>query len=312
LVQRARSFLVGVQAVLAVRVLWRLMPLACWLLVAHVVALVFGLVGMLVMIPNPWLWSGSPLLVSVFVGSMEYAGALHIWLGAAVMAVVGAVTIGWRRTAIFFACSCAISLGFELLGTGTGWPFGAYEYTEGLGTKVFGRVPYTIPLSWFYMGLCSYLLASTILAQAGLRRRAVASVLFGGWLLMAWDLVLDPAMAHERLPLQFWVWHQTGAYFGMPLQNLLGWIATGVVFMAVSRVLWRSDVAPGEVPALVPLLVYVTNVVWAMVLSASVGLWGPIVLALALGIGPALLALRDRLVWPGSGAPVAGTSNAPA
>jgi uncharacterized membrane protein len=94
----------------------------------------------------------------------------------------------------------------------------------------------------------------------------------------------------------------------MPLQNLLGWIGTGIVFMAVSRLLWRRDVVPGEVPALVPLLVYVTNVVWAMVLSASVGLWGPIALALALGIGPALLALRDRVAPPGSEASVAGTS----
>jgi len=288
------------------------MPAARWLLIGHIVALVFGLIGMLVMIPYPWIWAGSPLLTSVFINSMEYAGALHIWLGAAVMLVFGVVTIGWWRTTIFLVASCAISLGFELFGTGTGWPFGAYEYTEGLGAKVLGRVPYTIPLSWFYMGFCSYLLASTILAQLGVQRRGILSVLFGGWLLMAWDLVLDPAMAHESLPLKFWVWHQTGAYFGMPLQNLFGWIGTGVAFMAVSRLLWRSDVARNEVPALIPFLVYVTNVVWAMVLSASVGLWGPIVLALVLGIVPAMIALRDRLTLPGAGAPIAGASSASA
>ncbi|MGE3271656.1 MAG: carotenoid biosynthesis protein [Chloroflexota bacterium] len=282
------------------------------LLIGHVVALVFGLVGMLVMIPNPWIWSGSPLLVAIFTGSMEYAGALHIWLGAAVMLVFGVVTIGWLRTTIFFLASCGISLSFELLGTGTGWPFGAYEYTQGLGTKVLGRVPYTIPLSWFYMGFCSYVLASTILAQLGVKRRGILSVAFGGWLLMAWDLVLDPAMAHDSLPLKFWVWHQTGAYFGMPLQNLLGWIGTGVAFMAVSRLLWRSDVQANEVPPLIPFLVYVTNVVWAMVLSASVGLWGPILLAVILGIVPAMLALRGRVLLPGTGARVTGPSSASA
>ncbi|MCC7367491.1 MAG: carotenoid biosynthesis protein [Chloroflexi bacterium] len=284
------------------------MSAARGLLVAHIVALVFGLIGMLVMIPNPWLWSGSPLLTSVFAASMEYAGALHIWLGAAVMLVYGLATVGPARTAIFFVASCAISLGFELLGTGTGWPFGAYEYTAGLGAKVLDRVPYTIPLSWFYMGFCSYLLASTILAQARAPRLGLSSVLFGGWLLMAWDLVLDPAMAHDSLPLKFWVWHQTGFYFGMPLQNLLGWIATGLAFMAVSRLLWQGDVRPGQAPAMIPFAVYVANVIWAMALSASVGLWGPILLATALGIAPALVALRDRLVLPGQGTPLPGPS----
>lgn len=294
------------------------MRLARWLFVAHVAALIFGLVGMLVMIPNPWIWAGSPLLVAVFVASMEHSGAVHIWLGAATMLVFGLCTIGWRWTAIFFAASAGISLGFELLGTGTGWPFGAYEYTEGLGAKVLGRVPYTIPLSWFYMGLCSYLLASAILAARVAGRRAspagrgVLSVLFGGWLLMAWDLVLDPAMVHEDLPVQFWVWHQTGAYFGMPLQNLLGWIATGVIFMAVSRALWRGDVRPGQVPPMLPFLVYTANVIWAMVLSGSVGLWQPILLALVLGIGPALLALRPGFAVPGAGASLAGAPSASA
>lgn len=288
------------------------MSVARWLLVGHIVALIFGLIGMLIMIPNPWIWSSSPVLTSVFVASMEHAGALHIWLGAAVMLVYGVVTVGALRTVLFLAASCGISLGFELLGTGTGWPFGAYEYTAGLGVKVLDRVPYTIPLSWFYMGFCSYLLASTILTQLGVQRRGILSVAFGGWLLMAWDLVLDPAMAHDSLPLKFWVWHQTGAYFGMPLQNLLGWIATGVAFMAVARVLWRGDVEPGQAPPMLPFQVYVWNVVWAMVLSASVGLWGPIILAAVLGIVPAMLALRGRFALPGAGAALRGTSSASA
>src|SRR5436309_8610409 len=35
----------------------------------------------------------------------------------------------------------AVSLGTELAGTMLGVPFGAYAYTEGLGTKWFGHVP---------------------------------------------------------------------------------------------------------------------------------------------------------------------------
>jgi carotene biosynthesis associated membrane protein len=266
------------------------MRLAMILFVAHVVALVFGLVGMLVMMPNPQLWVGSPAGVQVFQFGMEHAGALHILFGAAAMLAFGVRFIGWQRTLIFFVASTVLSLSFELLGTGTGWPFGAYEYTRGLGYKVLGRVPYTIPLSWFYMGFAAYLLASAIVGTSGLRSRAVPSVLLGAWFLMVWDLVLDPAMAHESLPIQFWVWHQSGPYFGMPIQNFLGWIGTGLVFMAVSRVLWRRDVAPDEAPASYSLLMYAANLLFAMVLSASVDLWVPIVAATILGLVPAALA----------------------
>ena len=274
------------------------MRVALALFVAHLLALVFGLVGMLVMIPHPWLWAGNPLLVQVFTWSMLYAGALHIVLGAAAMLAIGLRFLGWRRTLVFFVASFTLSLGFELLGTGTGWPFGAYEYTAGLGYKIGERVPYTIPLSWFYMGFASYLLAASIVPRSGLRRGSAWSVLLGSWFLMVWDLVLDPAMAHESLPIQFWVWHQVGPYFGMPLQNFLGWYATSLLFMAVSRWLWRGDVDPNGVPAWFSLAVYAANLLFAMVLSGSVGLWVPIVLAIVLGLGPATAAWRPRLTRP--------------
>lgn len=267
------------------------MTIARTLLVAHVLALVFGLIGMLVMIPNPQIWVGSPALVRVFTWSMQYAGALHIILGAAAMLAFGGRLIGWRRTLIFFAVSTCLSLSFELFGTGTGWPFGAYSYTQGLGYKIGDRVPYTIPLSWFYMGFASYLIGWAIAEARGPRSRPVWAIALGVWFLTVWDLVLDPAMAHESLPIKFWIWHQTGPYFGMPVQNFLGWFGTGLVFIAISRLLWRRD-PEREIPAWYPLAVYVVNLFFAMVLSASVGLWVPLLAAVVLGLLPASLALK--------------------
>ena len=107
-----------------------------------------------------------------------------------------------------------------------------------------GRVPFTIPLSWFYwfyLGLSAYLLGSLGARARGLRPVAWWGVALGGWFLTVWDLVLDPALAHESLPVRFWGWHETGPYFGMPLHNVAGWTALGLLFMAVSRLLWRSD-----------------------------------------------------------------------
>lgn len=267
------------------------MKLARILLAAHAGAVVFALAGLLLAIPNPHWWAGFPGTSTIFSFGMRYGGALHIVLGAGALLAFGVAVLGWARTAVFFAASTALSLGMELLGTGTGWPFGAYEYTSGLGPKVMERVPFSIPLSWFYMGLTSYLLAYRVLRCSAPRAGALATVCLGAWLLTAWDLVLDPAMAHEGLSIRFWVWHQTGPYLGMPLVNFAGWTLTGLLFMAASRAAWGAD-PPEDTPVLFPFAVYAINTVFAIALSASVGLWLPIALALFCGLAPACLAWR--------------------
>ena len=158
---------------------------------------------------------------SVFEFGMQYAGATHIVRRRGGLRLrLG--YLGPRRTVIFFLVSSLLSLSSELIGTGTGWPFGNYEYTAFLGYKILDRVPFSIPLSWFSMGLVSYLLGSLLAARLG-GRRTLWSLALGVWLLTAWDLVLDPAMADPSLRVQFWTWHETGPYFGMPIQNLVGW-----------------------------------------------------------------------------------------
>jgi putative membrane protein len=207
------------------------------------------------------------------------------------MFAFGVAVLGLRATATFCAAALGISLGSELLGTRTGLPFGAYEYTDHLGTKILGRVPFSIPLSWFALGLTSYLLAVLVLHRRGPRLASWAPVALGVWFLTVWDLVLDPAMAHESLPLKFWVWHRSGPYFGMPVQNFFGWALTGALFMAVSRVSWRADADPRRIPAWYVVAMYAINLAFAVALSISVGLWVPVGLALGLGLLPALLAL---------------------
>jgi len=279
------------------------MTIVIVLLVAHLLALIFGLGGMLIALPNPSLWAGNPQATQVFTFGMLYAGALHIVLGAMATAAYGVVALGWRRTAIFFVISTTLSVSMELLGTGTRWPFGAYEYTEGLGFKIGGRVPYSIPLSWFTMGLVSYLVARRLTRNVIGPRREWLSVLGGIWLLTVWDLVLDPAMAHESLPIKFWTWHQQGPYFGMPIQNFVGWAATGLAFMSLSRWLWRDVPELSAASMRIPFVIYSANTLFAVVLSLSVGLWEPCLLAIILGIVPAGLALRpDSAGMPRAGA----------
>jgi uncharacterized membrane protein len=255
------------------------------LLVCHAAALVFALGGLLIAIPHPELWASTAAGQQVFALGMQYAGSAHMLLGATAMFGFSVVALGWRRTSIFFLLACGLSLTAELIGTGTGYPFGNYAYTTGLGYKILGRVPFSIPLSWFYMGLASFMLGSV-----AARRHPVWSVAFGAYLLTAWDLVLDPAMAHPGLAMSFWIWHQSGPYFGMPVQNFAGWTATGALFMGLSRWLWRSELP--VVSAGFPLTVYALNLAFAIVLSAAGNVWVPIAVALAAASGAAALAYR--------------------
>jgi carotene biosynthesis associated membrane protein len=264
------------------------------LLLGHLAALAFGLGGLLIALPNPELWADSATGARTFDFGMTYGGSLHIIFGALTMLAFGAATIGWRKTGTFFVVAYVLSISSELIGTGTGWPFGNYEYTSFLGYQVLGRVPFTIPLSWFYVGFSSYLLANLLFTNRQGWQRGALAVIGGAYLLTVWDLVLDPAMAHDSLAVRFWIWSETGPYFGMPIKNFIGWTLTAAAFMAVSRWLWREDAEPREYPGWLPFTVYLANVIFAIALSLSVGLWEPALLALVFGVVPAALAWRAQ------------------
>jgi putative membrane protein len=114
------------------------------------------------------------------------------------------------------------------MGTTYGIPFGAYSYTALLGTKWFDRVPLLIPLSWFTMSWACWVIA---------RHRASgwSAILLGTSLLVAWDLLLDPAMSRVT---SYWIWGEAGDYYGMPWMNLVGWGVTGLVlFIVLSKLI---------------------------------------------------------------------------
>ncbi len=262
---------------------------------SHILALTFGLAGLLIALPHPELWQNSPTGLAVFNFGIHYAGSLHILFGAATILLFGLYVIGIRKTLIFFVASTTISLSMELLGTSTGFPFGPYAYTDFLGFKILNHVPYAIPLSWFYMGLTSYLLANVLVKRAGWQRQTFWSLLLGVYFLTVWDLALDPAMASPNLGVHFWIWGTSGPYFGMPISNLVGWSLTGLIFMSVSRLLWREQVNTTRLVTWLPFGMYVANTCFAIALTLGAGIWQPLLIAVVLGLVPASLVL-----WPAS------------
>ena len=159
--------------------------------------------------------------------------------------------LGWRRTLLFFVLSAAVSWGFEQVGVATGLIYGRYYYSDQLGFKL-GLVPLIIPLIWFMMLYPSYCIANLIgngrtEHERNVRSRSGHSTpqketlshilllsFLGAMTMTAWDLVIDPVFTE----LGFWVWVDSGPYFGVPLHNFAGWLLTTFSIYLVYR-LWE-------------------------------------------------------------------------
>ena len=257
----------------------------------HIVAMTFGLCGLLLVLPNPeFIAALPPIGMKAFELSMGQGGVGYIVLGAIAVGLFLNRTLGLRRCLTFMVPAVALSLSSELLGTSTGFPFGAYHYLTGLGYKVAGLVPFTIPLSWFYMGAVCYVLARNGLERLGLRGwlRGVTAIALGAVFLTSWDLVLDPAMSQTSFP--FWQFEELGEFFGMPYRNLTGWWGTGVVFMGVASLFWSSEpLNLGRSQLTLPLLTYVVNFTFGALItvtSLDPGFWVPTALSVLTGVVP--------------------------
>jgi uncharacterized membrane protein len=269
----------------------KLMRVERTLLIGHILSMGFGLAGLLLVLPNPDFIAVLPDFgKTAFAWSMAGGGVVYMLLGMSAVAVYAYRTLGIWHCLGFMIPAIGLSLVSELLGTTTGFPFGHYHYLSGLGYKIAGLVPFTIPLSWFYIGFSAY-----IIARAGLETLAIPQIVkyigaigIGSLLLTSWDFVLDPAMSQTTVP--FWIWEQPGAFFGMPYQNFAGWFGTGAVFMTVATLIWRLK--PLTLPYTdlgLPLAIYLGNFGFALITSLAARIYIPILLGLILGIMPLLV-----------------------
>ncbi len=136
---------------------------------------------------------------------------------------LAASTAGAGRAAAGFAAAAVLGYAAELVGVGTGWPFGEYEYTDALHPRLFG-VPVVVAAAWAGMGLAAY-----AVARAAVPGRRWLRLAVGALALTAWDLFLDPQMVRQGV----WVWREDGPYHGIPWSNFAGWLLVSLAIMAV-------------------------------------------------------------------------------
>ena len=273
-------------------------------LAGHVVLLmVSGIAFATFLAPPTPAWLQTPANQKVAAFMFTFGGQTTVVLGALAGVLHAAGRLGWRTAVGIFVVAFSISLASELTGTTTGYPFGPYSYSTQLGHLIGGRVPFNIPTSWFYMlysslAICGRLLAPRDDSASKWRWAAVAALV-----LTAWDVSMDPAMVATT----HWFWHLpslegasafrrvflSGFFYGMPLTNWLGWLATGlVVARAMLAIVPPSRWAERVSPSRLPLVLYAANGVLPLMICAGRGMWWAVTLgAAAMGI-PLVLAVR--------------------
>lgn len=150
-----------------------------------------------------------------------------ILLGAFVMRlplIAGIAPLVDRRAFLALLILTAYTYAIEFVGVITGLPYGDFEYLIALGPMIAGAVPAGLPIFFFPLVLNAYLLV-LLLGPRG----KVSRVLATAATVITLDLILDPA----AVSLGFWTYFAGGFYYGIPLQNFLGWVLSAVIAVGI-------------------------------------------------------------------------------
>ena len=145
---------------------------------------------------------------------------------------------GLWGTMAFAALVFAIPFASEFLGVLTGFPYGAYAYTDLVGPRLLGLVPIFIFIAWINIG---YMVIATTTLAFGRSSLWLAPV--DGVLAVAWDAMVDPLAVRAG----YWTWAAQDGFYGVPLSNFAGWFLVVTLLSLAARTVWARDVrAPAQ------------------------------------------------------------------
>lgn len=125
----------------------------------------------------------------------------------------------------------------------TGFPYSEFHYTDAIGLKIFGYTPFTVPFAWLPL-----FIGSAYLATKFTERRFLFLIIATVFVVLS-DIVIDPA----AVALKFWVWESYGPFYGVPLQNFMGWVLSGFIAALIYLLLLGDrykDIPDGAVSSL--------------------------------------------------------------
>ena len=186
--------------------------LLCWVLNEALMALRVDL-------PPEWRWIEGALVVSAFFSTLLTLGRR---LPAQNVLMTAVLVLG-------------LATGFMAIAALTGVPLGPFVYTPHLGEKLFGVVPWPIPLIWVLV----------IINGRGVARLVMRpwrkTNYYGFWVIgltclfaVIFDATLEPFAVHVK---GLWVWMASKtalSYYTAPWVNFLGWFIIPLAILSFS------------------------------------------------------------------------------
>lgn len=243
----------------------------------------------------PW---GVGILFTIY--AVLYPGSLTLvaldrvpvwgtWMGGALLILQGALMGLWlvvnygRWGASASALILVLAWLVEHVGATTGFPFGAYSYTDVLQPQIFGVVPLAIPFAWLLIvpaavGASELVRGSDAqLARAG-RRVGASQVLSAASFALLLDVTIEPFAVHIN---RYWVWSDGAAdgYYGIPASNFVAWWCTSLLLSWVLLAYRRNALRQRALPTIrrqlfwawLPLTLYLSNLTMFLVVNLARG-----------------------------------------
>lgn len=198
---------------------------------SHLQPLMIALFGIYLFI-YPW---------SIALVSFNLVPVWGVWMGSALLILQGTVLGFWltayygRHGALAALLILIVSWAIEHIGVLTGFPFGAYVYTDVLTPKIIQVVPLAIPFAWLLVvpaavGVTERLFGNASIAAHSHGLRTLLKILVAATFATLLDVTIEPVAVHIK---RYWIWNSGSSYYGVPLSNFGAWWVTSFVLVSV-------------------------------------------------------------------------------
>ena len=170
-------------------------------------------------------YGGWVLLVFHVVGTVLLGGDLHpslVYLTPLNLMLVFALYLLASESIsrpLFYSLPVLLGFIIEVIGTQTGWPFGAYSYSDVLGPRLF-ETPILIGVLWWVL-----LRSFDDLVGHRISNHWWSSV-FVGLLMVMLDVLIEPV----AIALNFWAWEAEA----VPFENYVAWFVLSTIFARIT------------------------------------------------------------------------------
>lgn len=210
-------------------------------------------------------------LVAILFVIAQAGGILHLaanegWFDSLALLLVVASTVtslAGQLPAQNVALAAAIvaTMGgiIHMIGALTGIPFGPITYTENAGVKLFGGLPWFMPLLWIVV-IFNARGVSRLILRPWRKLRVYGYWLIGltALLTLVFVLGMEPFVTHVR---HYWIWHPTKLsvdWYGTPLTDFLGWVVAALLILAFSTPALMKKRPSRSYPEYHPLIVWIS------------------------------------------------------